>query len=89
MIEWRRSSSWTGSVYSIEVVQRAAYSLIDQLVVLITTAGSAVACEIEPVSGRDAELETSLKEFKRELLNQSLRAKIRSETDLVSNLVLA
>lgn len=77
------------TVYSVDVIQKAAYSLIDRLVVLIISAGDTTTCEIEPTAGHEASFEIALQDFKRELLDHSLRAKIKSETEPMRNLVLA
>jgi len=75
--------------YSVEAVQKAAYNLIDRLVVIVSVIGDAISCEIEPVLGSKADFDAALQDFKRELIDQELRMKIKSETEAVRNLVLA
>jgi His-Xaa-Ser system protein HxsD len=75
--------------YSVEAVQKAAYNLIDRVVVIVSVVGDAISCEIEPVLGSNADFDASLQDFKRELIDQELRMKIKSETEAVRNLVLA
>ncbi|AEV27181.1 radical SAM pair-associated protein [Azospira oryzae PS] len=77
------------SVYFLEAVQKAAYRFIDRLTVLISQTENKVVCEIEPVPGLKLSLDEVLADFKRELLDQQLRIKIKAETTDVRNLVLA
>jgi len=77
------------SVYSLEAIQKSAYRFIDRLTVLISQVENKVICEIDPVTGLKAPLDEVIADFKRELLDQQLRLKIKTETADVRNLILA
>jgi len=71
-------------------VQKAAYRFIDRLTVLISERdGGPIVCEIEPIAGGTTLFDILLADFKRELLDQQLRSKIKAETEPVRNLILA
>lgn len=76
------------NAYSLEAVQKAAYRFIDRLTVQIETEQGAVICAITPVKP-DANIDQLIDDFKRELLDQELRLKIKTETEQVRNLILA
>jgi len=77
------------SVYPLEAVQKAAYRFIDRLTVLISQDQNQVFCEIDLIAGLKMPLDVVLADFKRELLDQQLRLKIKNETADVRNLILA
>lgn len=77
------------SVYPLEAVQKAAYRFIDRLTVLISQDQNQVICEIDLIAGLKLQLDVVLADFKRELLDQQLRLKIKNETADVRNLILA
>ena len=77
------------SAYSLEAVQKAAYRYIDRLTVVISTDERHVVCEITPVNEAQKDFDVNLEDFKRELLDQELRLKIKNETEQVRNLILA
>jgi His-Xaa-Ser system protein HxsD len=75
--------------YSLEAVQKAAYRFIDRLTIVITTDEKQVICDIEPINEFQEGLGVIIDDFKRELLDQELRLKIKNETEQVRNLILA
>ena len=77
------------AAYAVEAVQKAAYQLIDRLVVVVSTQNDSISCEIESISGQEQDLDASVQDFKRELIDQQLRLKIKAETEDVRNLILA
>lgn len=77
------------AVYSIEAAQAAAYRFIDRLTIVISTTPAQLVCNIEPIPGRDVAFDESVADFKRELLDQQLRQRIKAETEDVRNLILA
>lgn len=77
------------AVYSLEAVQKAAYRFIDRLTVLIHQEPGKVVCGIDPIAGRVIAVEHVIDDFKRELLDQQLRLKIKTETEPARNLILA
>lgn len=76
------------SIYSVDAVEAAAYRFIDRLSVLISKTGNKLELEIsvDTSTGMDDEL---LQDFKKELTDQNLRKRIRSETEQTRNLILA
>jgi His-Xaa-Ser system protein HxsD len=76
--------------YGLEAVQKASYRFIDRLTVLISESErGTIVCEIDPVAGGTVAFDVVLSDFKRELLDQQLRSKIKAETEPVRNLILA
>ncbi len=86
MSEHRFSFDRTG--HSIDAVQRAAYRLSDQLSCDISEGPEAieVVVHLKDDMGEPAAV---LADFRNEVLDQVLRARIRAETGDVRNLVLA
>lgn len=76
-------------IYCIEAVQKASYRFIDRLTILITKSAGQLTCEIEPVIGAEPQFDEHVANFKRELLDQQLRKKIKDETEPARNLILA
>lgn len=74
--------------YSLDAVQKAAYRYIDRLTIQIDIATGSIVCLIDPVS-KGADIDRLIDDFKRELLDQELRLKIKAETEQVRNLILA
>ena len=77
------------AAYSIEAAQAAAYRFIDRLTVVVSSTASEVVCEIEPIAGRDVDTPAEVADFKRELLDQQLRTRLKAQTEDVRNLILA
>lgn len=75
-------------VYSLDAVQKAAYRFIDRLTIQIEASNDAIMCSISPVRP-GVDITQLLDGFKRELLDQELRLKIKTETEQVRNLILA
>ena len=75
------------SVYPTDVVEAASYRFIDKFSVVVSNTGDKLVLEITFDGKSNAEQLTQL--FKKELLDQKLRNKIRSETAQVRNLVIA
>lgn len=76
------------TVFSVDAIKRAAYSLADKLSVEISAPmDNSVACFLRPKSGADI---SSLTEaFKQAVLDYDLRLKIAKETEATRNLILA
>lgn len=77
------------TVYALEAVQKAAYRFIDRLTILISQDGGQIVCNIDLVPEITIPLEAIVDDFKRELLDQQLRLKIKAETTDVRNLILS
>lgn len=78
------------SVYSADAVKRALYRFSDRFVADIKQQDSEFVCLIEFPTGVSAEaMQRDTASFKKEVLDQDLREKIRAETAAVRNLILA
>lgn len=77
------------SVYPLEVVERAAYRFIDRLTIVLSQADGQVICEVGPANNTEGQIDGHIADFKRELLDQKLRAQIKQETESVRNLILS
>ncbi|MEQ1813352.1 MAG: His-Xaa-Ser system protein HxsD [Candidatus Nitrotoga sp.] len=76
-------------VYSVETIQKACYRSTNAFVTDITVNAGKIACIINPVIGAtDAGFAHAIQEFKKDVLDQQLRQKIKSETEDVRNLIL-
>lgn len=76
------------SIYTVDVVEAAAYRFIDRLSVLVSKVGNKLELEIS-VDVSASNNEELLQDFKKELTDQTLRKRIRSETEQTRNLILA
>lgn len=77
------------SVYLVEAVQKAAYRFIDRFAVIISNESEHISLEITFDDKHAANADTILADFKKELLDQNLRVKIKAETESMRNLILA
>lgn len=77
------------SIYSPEAVQKAAYKFIDRFAALVSEANGVISLEITFDDGHETESEKIIADFKKELLDQNLRLKIKAETEPIRNLILA
>lgn len=75
------------SVYPTDVIEAASYRFIDKFSVIISPRGEMNDVDISFDNGSNEEQLTQL--FKKELVDQKLRKRIRSETEQVRNLVIA
>lgn len=75
--------------YDVLILQKAAYRLMRDVVVDFLVDGNCIRCEICPTINAVHSLEESIENFKKEALDQQLRMRIQSETELVRNLILA
>jgi len=75
---------------SIDAIKKAAYRLMDKLTVDIFHINTTVKAILYFDSKASKhEIETLVDEFRKEVLDQDLRASIKSETEAVRNLILA
>lgn len=87
MIE--RQVDFAASSHSADAIQRAAYKLSDRLSCDLTSDDSAFHCILHvPDEERDS-VDELLAEFRNEVLDQTLRERIRGETQETRNLILA
>jgi His-Xaa-Ser system protein HxsD len=86
MIE--RTLSFDRSIASPDAIQRAVYRLSDRLSCDIVARESVVEVTVHPIDP-DAPLEQLLGDLRNEVLDQTLRERVREETTDVRNLVLS
>jgi His-Xaa-Ser system protein HxsD len=76
------------SIHSADAIQRAAYKFAASFAVDLQLIGSAYRCTLHPRT--EAPLDGFLlADFRSEVLDQTLRERIRTETEGVRNLILA
>ena len=83
------SISFASSIYDAEAIQKAAYKSINFITVDIQPVSEIIQCSLTPNIGvSDAQFYHSVEEFKKEVLDQQLRLKLKAETEPVRNLIL-
>ncbi len=76
-------------VYSIEAAQKAAYRLLNYFTIDIKTNANQIICTLSSNLGITEEgFDFAIQEFKKNILDEELRLKIRKETEPIRNLVL-
>ena len=76
-------------IYSVEAIQKAAYRSMNTLVADISIRNGQIQCAVQPTLGTDPSVfEYGIQEFKKEILDQQLRLKLKAETEPVRNLIL-
>lgn len=76
-------------VYSVDTIQKAAYRSVNHFVTDITVAEGKLTCVLTPNIGASTEgFAHAIQEFKKDVLDQHLRQKIKTETEDVRNLIL-
>jgi His-Xaa-Ser system protein HxsD len=75
--------------HSVDAIQRAAYRLSDRLSIDLQSTGNLFTCTTHIDSDDPDVASTILSDFRKEVLDQTLRERIRSETEGVRNLILA
>lgn len=76
--------------YCVEAIQKAAYRSMNSLVADIAIRDRQIQCTLHPALGRsDSAFDLAVQEFKKEVLDQQLRLKIKAETEPVRNLILS
>lgn len=74
--------------YSFDAIQRAAYRFCDRISVEVTRDDASWLCAVFPAAATDFSDE-DVAAFRIECLDQTLRERIRIETEAVRNLILA
>jgi His-Xaa-Ser system protein HxsD len=77
------------ATHSADAIQRAAYKLSDRLSCDLTTEEAVYCCDLHVVAETQAEVDAVLGDFRNEVLDETLRERIRGETREVRNLILA
>jgi His-Xaa-Ser system protein HxsD len=80
--------SFDSSTASLDAIQRAVYRLSDRLSCDVVAADTRVEVVVHPADP-DADLEPLIGDLRNEVLDQTLRERVREETSDVRNLVLA
>jgi His-Xaa-Ser system protein HxsD len=76
-------------VYSIEAAQKAAYRLLNYFTIDIQPKADQIICTLSSNQGITKEgFDFAIQEFKKNILDEELRLKIRKETEPIRNLVL-
>lgn len=76
-------------IYSIEAVQKAAYRFIHLFTMDMKLNEGEIHCTLTPSQEHSVDgLKHYVSEFKKEILDQHLRLKIKAETEDVRNLIL-
>lgn len=77
-------------VYSVITLQKAAYRFINYFACNFSLTENQIRCEVESSGNLTLEsFNAKVHEFKKEVLDQHLREKIRTETEDVRNLILS
>jgi His-Xaa-Ser system protein HxsD len=84
-----RQLSFEAALHSGDAIQRAAYRLSDRLSCDLTSDGPCFRCTLHIPSDSTDDVDATLAEFRNEVLDQTLRERIRNETRDVRNLILA
>jgi His-Xaa-Ser system protein HxsD len=84
-----RCLTFDASSHSVDAIQRAIYKLSDRLSGDLCTNGAEHTCTLYLATEREDEVDTLLADFRNEVLDETLRERIREETREVRNLILA
>jgi His-Xaa-Ser system protein HxsD len=87
MIE--REVTFEASMHSADAIQRAVYSLSDRLACDIATDGALFRCVVHVDEAHANDVEPILADFRNAVIDETLRERIRRETEEVRNLILA
>lgn len=78
------------SIYEAESIQKAAYKMMNYFTLDLLPSPENLICKLTSNMGVSEELfYHAVEDFKKEVLDQQLRLKIRAETESVRNLILA
>lgn len=81
--------SFDERLFSVEAIQKASYKFIHLYALDMSLEAGVVSCVLTPTQEQTPEgTEHYINEFKKEVLDQHLRLKIKSETEDVRNLIL-
>jgi His-Xaa-Ser system protein HxsD len=78
------------TLYSADTIKRALYKMSDRFSADIQVGDGCFICALHFASGKTAEgIALDVANFRKEVIDQDLREKIRTETESVRNLILA
>lgn len=76
-------------LYDVEAIQKAAYRSVNVLTVDITITDGKINCLLKPnIGASEAGFAYGVEEFRKDVLDQQLRIKLKAETEPVRNLIL-
>ena len=76
-------------LYDVEAIQKAAYRSLNVFTVDITITDGKINCLLKPnISASEAGFAHGVEEFKKDVLDQQLRIKLKAETEPIRNLIL-
>ncbi len=76
-------------LYNVEAIQKAAYRSLNVFTVDITITDGKINCLLQPNIGvSDTGFAHSIEEFRKDVLDQHLRIKLKAETEPTRNLIL-
>jgi His-Xaa-Ser system protein HxsD len=84
-----KSLTFDATAYSVDAIQRAMYRLSDRLSGDVRGSNGINICVLQLEATDKSEAELLVAEFRKEVLDQTLRERIRNETQEVRNLILA
>ncbi|MGB8278060.1 MAG: His-Xaa-Ser system protein HxsD [Methylovirgula sp.] len=79
---------FSSSVFNLEAVKRAAYSLSDELAIDINRDADRIVCTLRTLKA-DLDIGQLEEQFRKEVLDYDLRIRIAKETEPLRNLVLS
>ena len=75
--------------YNVEAIQKAAYRSLNIFTVDISITDGKINCLLQPNIGTSAAgFAHGVEEFKKDVLDQQLRIKLKAETEPIRNLIL-
>lgn len=81
--------NFPSSLYDAEAIQKAAYKSLNHLTLDLQSSSEAFNCKLTANNDVSDELFAHvIEEFKKEVLDQQLRLKLKAETESVRNLIL-
>lgn len=81
--------SFDSACHSYDDVQRAAYKFINMCSAVISLTDGQICCDIELDANCTQTINFVCQQIRKEVLDQTLRSRIKSETEGVRNLILA
>lgn len=75
--------------YSADAIQRAVYKLSDRLSCDLASDGTLYRCTLRTLNDTGADAGLLVEHFRNEVLDETLRERVREETREVRNLILA
>src|SRR3954451_12119041 len=84
-----RELTFDASSHSADAIQRAAYKLTDRLSLDLLAEQDSYRCVLHIQSDDADQIEATLADFRNEVLDETLRERIRAETADERNLILA